>query len=240
MQFSDIGYIIKAQPHAESSVILTVLTSQNGKLTGYVKNGLSKKRLGIYQIGNSVNINAYSRLEESMYSLHIDLLQSNVVAFLGDEKRLSSLSSLCELCNICIPEKDNIEGFYNTVDDFFKHIHEDNWLAYYSYFEFYLLDYLGIGLDLSECAATGAKNNLKYVSPKSGKAISEEAGKPYASRLFAYPQYIVQHNVHPKMQEINETLQMTEFFLNKNFFQLHGLKFPENRASLRNKILNLR
>lgn len=240
MQFSDIGYIIKAQPHAESSVILTVLTSQNGKLTGYVKNGLSKKRLGIYQIGNSVNINAYSRLEENMYSLHIDLLQSNVVAFLGDEKRLSSLSSLCELCNICIPEKDNIEGFYNKVDDFFKHIHEDNWLAYYSYFEFYLLDYLGIGLDLSECAATGAKNNLKYVSPKSGKAISEEAGKPYASRLFAYPQYIVQHNVHPKMQEINETLQMTEFFLNKNFFQLHGLKFPENRASLRNKILNLR
>ena len=67
MQFSDIGYIIKAQPHAESSVILTILTSKNGKVTGYVKNGLSKKKLGIYQIGNSVNLNAYSRLEESMY-----------------------------------------------------------------------------------------------------------------------------------------------------------------------------
>ena len=99
------------------------------------------------------------------------------------------------------------------------------------------MEYLGIGLDLSECAATGSRENLKYVSPKTGKAVCAAAGEPYKDRLYAFPQYIVDKNYHPQQREVLELLKMTEFFLNKNFFQLHGLKFPENRANLRDKLI---
>lgn len=103
---------------------------------------------------------------------------------------------------------------------------------HYSYFEFYLLDFLGIGLDLSECSATGTTENLAYVSPKTGRAVCAEAGEPYKSRLFRFPQYIVDKNYNPELSEVADLLRMTEFFLNKNFFQTHNLKFPPNRANL--------
>ena len=141
------------------------------------------------------------------------------------------------MCNDCLAEKDSIEDFFKKIENFFNLIHEDNWLVYYSYFEYFLLEYLGIGLDLSECAATGSRENLKYVSPKTGKAICAAAGEPYKDRLYAFPQYIVDKNYHPQQREVLELLKMTEFFLNKNFFQLHGLKFPENRANLRDKLI---
>lgn len=238
MQFSDEGYIIKMRRHGESSLILTVLTRHNGKVVGYVKNCLHKKNLGIYQLGNSINLNAYARLEDNLYSFHVDLLRPDAVNFLSSPERLAALGALCELCNDCLPEKEDTESFFNIIDNFFKHILEDNWKTYYSYFEFYLLDYLGIGLDLSECSATGSRTDLKYVSPKSGKAVCASAGDPYKNRLFTYPRYIVEKNYFPGNNEIDNVLKMTEFFLNKNFFQLHGLKFPENRANLRDKLMN--
>lgn len=233
MQFSDEGYIIKSRRHGESGLILTVLTRSNGKISGYVKNAFNSKKNGIYQLGNSVSLNAYARLEENLYSFHVDLLKAEAVNFMSDEAKLSALSSLCELCNICLPEKENIGRFYNIIETFFNNILQENWKVYYSYFEFYLLEYLGIGLDLSECAATGTKENLKYISPKSGKAVCAQAGAPYADRLFLYPKYVIEKKENPPSQEIREVLKLTEFFLNKNFFQAHGLKFPENRANLR-------
>lgn len=236
MQFSDEGYIINMRRHGESSLILTVLTRLNGRISGYVKNCLNKKNLGIFQLGNCVSLNAYSRLEENMYSFHVDLVSPDAVNFMSSPAKLAALSSFASLCNDCFPEKENIEDFFVFVENFFKGIHEDNWLAYYSYFEFYLLEYLGIGLDLSECSATGSRENLRYVSPKTGKAVCEEAGYPYRERLYAYPQYIVDKNYRPKHSEVLDLLAMTEFFLRKNFFQQHGLKFPENRANLRNNL----
>ncbi len=236
MQFSDEGYIINMRRHGENSLILTVLTRNNGKITGYVKNALTKKNLGVYQLGNSIHLNAYARLEENLCTFHTELAVLEAVNFMNAPDKLAALSALCELCNVCLPEKDNIEVFFNKIDNFFKHINECNWITYYSYFEFYLLEYLGIGLDLSECAATGSRENLKYISPKTGRAVCAAAGEAYKDRLYAYPQYIVDKNYSPSLSEVSDLLKMTEFFLNKNFFQTHGLKFPENRANLRNRL----
>lgn len=232
MRYSDEGYIIKTQKHGENSLILTILTRKHGKLVGYAKNCLNKKNLGTFQLGNYIKTDAYSRIEENMLSYRIELISPVSVNFMHDAKKLAVLSSLCSLCNDCLPEKEPLERFYYYVDSFFSLISEDNWLTHYSYFEFYLLEYLGIGLDLSECSATGCKENLAYVSPKTGKAVCHEAGAAYKNRLFMFPQYILKQNYYPNLMELRDLLKMTEFFLNKNFFQSHGLKFPINRANL--------
>lgn len=232
MQFQDEGYIINLRKHGEKSLILTVLSKNNGKITGYVKNCLTKKNLGIYQLGNLVAVDAYARVEDNMLSFKVELSAPYAVNFISSPLKLEALSSFCALCNSCMPENENLERFYYYVDSFFNFISEDNWVTHYSYFEFYLLDYLGVGLDLSECSATGTTENLKYISPKTGKAVCEEAGLPYKDRLFAFPLYIVDKNYHPEPAELLDLLRMTEFFLNKNFFQIHNLKFPSNRANL--------
>lgn len=236
MRFTDEGYIINLRKHGESSLILTVLTREHGKVTGYVKNCLHKRNLGVYQLGNRLQIEAYSRVDENMLSLKAELLEPCAVNFISDARKLAALSSLCELCNAAMPELSPLDRFFYYIESFFNLINEDNWIVHYCFFEFYLLDALGIGLDLSECAATGTTENLAYVSPKSGRAVCEEAGFVYKEKLFAYPHFIVSGNYTPAASEMADLLKMTEFFLTKNFFQTHGLKFPQNRANLLNQL----
>ncbi len=234
MNFTDEGYIINIRKHGERSLILTVLTQAHGKVIGYVKNCLSKKNLSTFQLGNLIQINAYSRLETNMPSMRVELISPFATFFMQSEEKLQVLSSFCSLANTCIPELENLRDLYVFVDDFFKQINEDNWITNYSYFEFYLLEFLGVGLDLSECSATGTKENLTYVSPKTGKAVCAEAGEPYKNRLYLYPHFILDKGIIPNKQELKDALNMTGFFLNKNFFAVHDLKFPQCRVNLAN------
>lgn len=234
MQFNDEGYIVNLRKHGESSLILTVLTREHGKLTGFVKNCLSKKNLATFQLGNLVAVDAYARVDDNMLSLKIELITPTAVNFLQDGQKLQALSSFCGLANTCLPELENLERFYYYVDSFFNLINEDNWLTHYSYFEYYLLEYLGIGLDLSECSATGCTENLTYISPKTGKAVCAEAGEAFKNRLYKFPHFILEQNYYPAPEELADLLKMTEFFLYKNFFQTHSLKFPESRVNLGN------
>ena len=232
MKFTDDGYIINLRKHGERSLILTTLTEKHGKVVGYVKNCISKNSLSTYQPGNHIKIDAYSRLDENMPSFKVELISPTAVFFMQDEKRLQALSSFCALSNICMPELQDLEMFYNRIADFFNSINTPNWLQSYSKFEFYLLDFLGIGLDLSECSATGTTQNLAYVSPKTGKAVCKSAGEPYTNRLYLYPSFILDSQIIPSQSELADALKMTSFFLNKNFFAVHGLKFPECRDNL--------
>ena len=232
MIINDEGYIINLCRHGEKSLILTILTKEHGKMVGYVKNCLNKKSLGVYQQGNQIRVEAYARVEENMWNFHIELIQANAANFITDPKKLAVLSSFCALCKDTMPESQNVENLYLCVERFFNFINEDNWLTHYCYFEFYLMSFLGISLDLEKCAVTGSYDNLKYVSPKSGKAVCEEIGFPYRQQLYKYPQFILDKNYHPQQEEMKNLLEMTGFFLHKNFFRTHYLKFPTNRATL--------
>lgn len=237
MNFEDVGYIINVRKHGNTSVILTVLTKDNGKIKGYVRGALSKKTLSTYQIGNLVHIEGYSRLEENMLSLRVELVNHNVVNFMNDFKKLETLMVFCALCDSCLQEKDPLDRFFFYVASFFDFIMEENWLVHYAFFEFYLLDFLGVGLDLRECAVTGELENLHYVSPKTGRAVTKEVGDEYSNRLYKFPKFIIENNYSPSMEEIDNLFEMTEFFLERNFFRENGLKFPENRASFRKNVV---
>ena len=232
MRFQDEGYIIKQQKYGESSLILTVLSKNHGKIVGFVKNCLHKKNLATFQLGNKLSFEAYARLEENMLSLKPELKLPTSVYFMASSTKLNALGALCEMSDVCLMQNERLDNFYEKIDAFFMNITKINWFEYYARFEFALLGFLGIGLDLSKCAVTGDTKNLRYVSPKSGKAVSEEVGKAYAAKLFSYPQFLFDNNVSAKIDDLQSLLTMTEFFLKKNFFDVHDLKFPNNRGSL--------
>lgn len=233
MQQSGEGYIIKIRNHGEKSAIVTVVCPELGKVVGYVQGALSKRNLGIYQLGNRISFNAYARVEENMLTFKgVELVAAHTADFVLDIHKTSALASMCRLLDSCIAENDDLGSFFNIVDDFFKHINEDNWLVYYSFFEFYLLEFLGIGLDVKQCAVTGSHENLRYISPKTGRAVCEAVGAPYHDKLYAYPQYIVARNYLPTNAAVVDVLKMTGSFLSKNFLRQHNLQLPENRADL--------
>lgn len=233
MQFSSEGYIIKLRNHGEKSLIITLVCPQRGKITAYVNGAKSKKNLGIYQLGNYISFNAYARIEENMLTLKgVELLKSHAVDFMLDTAKTEALSSVCTLLDICVPENDNLGKLYTATNDFFSGISHSNWLVYYSFFEFYLLEYLGVGLDIYSCAVTGKTTDLQYISPKTGRAVCAEIGAPYKEKLFAYPHYIVDKNYMPTTAEVADLLKLTGSFLSKNFLNNHNLQLPQKRANL--------
>jgi DNA repair protein RecO (recombination protein O) len=235
MQFSGEGYIIKIRNHGEKSLILTLVCPQRGKITGFVSGAHTKRSLGIYQLGNYISFNAYARVEENMFNFKgVELVKSYTADFLTDPDKIDALSSLCRLTDICVAENDDLGNLFNMIKDFFQHIHQQNWLVYYSFFEYYLLDFLGVGLDTYKCAITGKTSDLQYISPKTGRAVCAEVGIPYKDRLYAYPHYIVDKNYAPEYAEVADVLTMTGGFLTKNFLSQHNLRLPDNRVGLLN------
>ena len=238
MQVKDEGYIIKILKYGENSLIVTVLSQAHGKMTGFIKSAVTKKKLGVYQLGNKISFNAYARLEENMPQFRgVELLGANVVHFLADSKKLAVLSAFCELFNISIPENEPLEGLVRLIYRFMDNLGDEMWLQNYAVLEFRLLYFLGIGLDLGSCAATGTIENLAFVSPKSGRAVCLEAGLPYKDKLFKYPHFAFEKNVVPSKEDVLDLLKLNEFFLKKNFFDAHGLQFPISRASLLEKLM---
>ncbi len=233
MQVSDEGYIVNILKYGENSLIITIVSVGHGKITGFVKGALTKKKLGVFQLGNKISFNAYARLEDNMPSLKgIELLSSAAPSVLTNPQKLAVLSSFCELCYKTLPENEPLEGLIRSVICFMENLSADDWLKNYAVFEFRLLYFLGIGLDLGSCVVSGRIDHLAYVSPKSGRAVCEEVGRPYQEKLFKYPHFALHRNIVPTLKDVLDLLSMTEFFLKKNFFAVHGLKFPQNRDNL--------
>ena len=95
--------------------------------------------------------------------------------------------------------------------------------------EMAVLSELGFGLDLSKCAATGARDGLVYVSPKSGKAVSAAAGEPFRDRLFGLPAFLREGGAAAPAGDIIEGLKLAAFFLDRHLFEPRGVTFPEQQ-----------
>ncbi len=216
MQIRDEGYVIKAIKYGERSAIVSIVSKHHGKVVGFIKNAFSKKKANIFELGNLVEFEANARLEDNMPIIQAELLKPNTIFFLNSSQKLEILSRLANILNTHLQERQDIERLYYYLQSFFEFISDENWLVHYAFFEFYLLEFLGIGLDLSSCAATDSCQNLAYVSPKSAKAVSREAGLPYKDKLFLYPHFITENNFNPTKQEVLDCLNMTKYFIEKN------------------------
>lgn len=233
MIIKDQGYVLSAKKYGEKALIVTLFTLNVGKITGYVSDGLNKKNLGLFQPGNKLFFEASARLEENMRRLfRIELIEPNAVMMMTDFRRLELMTAVIPMMQRILNENEEAPLLYETAGHFFTSNNLKEMLMWYAYFEFYALEYLGLGLSLDCCAVTGQTEGLTYVSPKTGKAVCKEIGEPYHDHLFAYPHFVVDKTYTPSYTEIFNVLRMTEFFLNENFFKFHNLPMPKTRETL--------
>ena len=240
MIIKDEGYILSAIKYGEKALIVTILSASKGKIVGFVSEGNSKKNRGIFQIGNKIFYEASSRLEENMKRLfRIELVEPNAINFMMDAQKLELISATVPMFIKLLNENEEVLHFYEIIGKFFKANNIKEMLTQYSYFEFYALEYLGLGLMLDCCAVTGQTDELYYVSPKTGKAVCKEIGNPYHDKLFKYPQFVVDKSDSPSYKEIFNVLEMTSYFLKENFFKFHNIKMPESRHKMKDILATL-
>jgi DNA repair protein RecO (recombination protein O) len=190
MEWSERGLIIGLKKHGETSVILELMTRGHGRHLGVVRGGRSKTMQPVLQPGNEVAAVWRARLEEhlGLYAVEPAVLRTDLL--LSSPQGLHGIGLLGALLRL-LPERDPHPGLYDRAQVLLSQLTTPLAPALFVHFELALLADLGFGLDLEECAATGARENLIYVSPKSSRAVSREAGAPWAAKLLPLPDFLL-------------------------------------------------
>jgi DNA repair protein RecO (recombination protein O) len=233
MEWRDEGIVLSARPHGETSVVLELFTHRHGRHLGLVHGGRSRKMRPVVQVGNHVEASWKARISENLGHYSVELRQGFAATVMDEPGALAAMSSMTSLARL-LAERDPHPNLFEVTLFVLGFLNEDGvWPALVVRWELALLDELGFGLDLTSCAATGATENLIYVSPKSGRAVSAEAGEPYRDRLLPLPKFLrAGGSSSATLDEVRAGLDVTGHFLSVRVLAARGLDLPDARTRL--------
>ena len=194
-EWVDKGIVLSVRKYGEKGLIANILTEEHGRHLGWLSNR-SNNILSHIQPGNIVSLSWKSRLIEQIGNYKIELISSVSGKIFDDKLKLQALSSLCALIEKILPERQKYQEIYNATIAFINllllddNIKMNHWIEGYVKWEIGILSSIGFSLKLNECAVTGTKDNLHFVSPKTGKAVSKEGAGNFAPRLLALPNFL--------------------------------------------------
>lgn len=230
MEWKDEGIVLAVRRHGETSAIVEILTSTRGRSLGLVRGGRSRQLRPVLQPGNIVLATWRARLEEHLGNFVIEPLELKAGLLIGEAMRLAALTTLTGEAQL-LPEREPHPRIYDAMRVVLDALEDPGtWPPLLVRWEMGLLDELGFGLDLARCAATGRTENLVYVSPKTGRAVSREAGQAYHDRLLALPAFLrgIQAEM-PGLDDVMDGFKLTGFFLDRHIFGPRGISAPESR-----------
>ncbi len=233
MQWSDEGIVLSVRSHGETAAIAELFTRTHGRHSGLVHGGRSRKLRPVLQTGNHVDAAWKARLSEQLGHVTLELRHGYAAPALDDPLALTGLTSLAALARL-LPERDPHPNLYEVTLFVLSFLDDASvWPALMVRWELALLTELGFGLDLSECAATGSNDQLVYVSPKSGRAVSASAGEPYKERLLALPAFLSKgRQAVVSRSDVMAGLALTGHFIETRVLQPRELAMPEPRRRL--------
>lgn len=188
MDWRDTGILLSSRKHGESAMIIDVFTPERGRHAGVVRGGASRKIAPILQPGAQLDLVWRARLEEHIGSLTVELQRSRAAIAMGDRLALAGLNTVLALLAYSLPEREPHVDLYTRTQNLLDLLgNADLWPLAYLHWELALLDDLGYALDLKSCAVTGSTENLRYISPKSGRAVSADGAGDWVDRLLPFP-----------------------------------------------------
>jgi DNA repair protein RecO (recombination protein O) len=232
MEWQDEGVLIAMRAHGEASAIIEVFTAGHGRHVGVVRGGASRKMAATLQPGTQLAVTWRARLEDHIGSFTVEPVQSRA-ALMSDRLALAGLSAICAMVRAALPERAEHPNLWRATMALLAALgHDPDWPAVYLRWEVTLLEELGFGLDLTRCAVTGARDDLAFVSPKTGRAVSREGAGGWADRLFPLP-YCLMGQGAASRAEIGQGLVITGHFLTRELAETsQGRPLPEARNRL--------
>ncbi len=218
MDWQDEGIILATRPFGETSLIVDLMTAAHGRHSGLVRGGRSKRLRPLLQPGTSVAAVWQARLEDSLGSYRLEATETRTAALIESAPALFGLELVAALLH-ALPERAPHGRLYGALALVVDHLAEPLAGAeLIARFELLFLEEMGFGLDLATCAATGATTELIHVSPKSGRAVSREAGLPYADRLLALPAFLTDPGLRADAPALADAFRLTGHFLARHVF----------------------
>lgn len=230
MDFTDDGIILSARAHGETAAVAEIFTPHHGKWAGLVYGGQGRTQRPILQPGNSVRATWKGRLDDSLGHYTLELTHARAGELMQDRLSLGGLTAACSVAVATLPEREAHARAYHTMRILLDHLGDiDIWPALMARWELGLLAELGFGLTLDKCAATGARDNLNYVSPKSASAVSAEAGEPYKDRMLPLPAFLCDASAEATLADALDGLTTTGHFIETRILHATNAELPEAR-----------
>ena len=238
IEWQDEAALLATRPFGETSVIVEVFSAAHGRHAGVVRGGTSRKVAPLLQPGAQLSVAWKARLDSHLGSFTVEPIRSRAAAAMGDRLALAGLNAVCSLLVMVLPERESHPAFYDRTIALLDLLGQsDVWPLAYLRWEQALLDEMGFGLDLSACAVRGVNEELIYVSPKSGRAVSREGAGEWADRMLPLPEVLAGKG-DASNAEIAKALGTTGYFIEHRLIKSLGDRpVPSARARLLDAIL---
>lgn len=232
MDWVDDGVVIGVRHHGETGVIVDLLTQAHGRHAGFVHGGRSRRQRPVLQPGNGVRVSWKARHEEALGTMVVEPTEMRAARIMDTALALHGTNLVCALARL-LPEREPQPALHALVTALLDGIAErEGTPGAVVRFELALLRELGFGLDLGLCAVTGTTDDLAYVSPKTGRAVSRSAGEPYRDRILALPAFMLARTLEPvPPEDLAAGFRLTEYFLMRDVFAPRGLIMPGSRRA---------
>jgi DNA repair protein RecO (recombination protein O) len=233
MDWSDDGIVLAARPHGEGAAVLSLLTRTHGRHPGLVRGASGALRRSLLQPGATLSASWRSRLADALGTYTCELKTAVPAEVLADRARLDALASACAVLETTLPEREPLTAVFLTSESLLAVLAlAESWAADYVRWELALLAELGYGLDLAQCAVTGAARDLAYVSPRTGRAVTRAVGEPYRPRLLALPRFLTEAGATATPAEIGQGMALSGYFLERYVYGVRHQGLPAARRRL--------
>jgi len=229
MEWSDDAIVLAARPHGETALIVSMLTRERGRHAGLVQGGVSRSKRPMYELGNRMAATWRARLSDHLGAWQCEVTDTPAARLIDDPLRLAALAAAVAVVDEAMPEREPHPAAYDGLAALISVLEGEVFAAAYVGWELGVLAELGFGLDLSQCAATGVNDDLAYVSPRTGKAVSLSAGEPYRDRLLKLPGFLIGRG-GVDAAEVLDGLALTGHFLERHAFAPHNRPIPAART----------
>lgn len=239
MEWDAPAIVLDAQPYGEGDALATVLTEAQGAHRGLARGGASRARAGMWQPGNLVQARWVARTAEQLGSFTAELVHAGAALAMDDPLALAMLASCCAVAAGALTEREAHPRVFSGLLHLIAHLSEGAaMLPELVRWEATLLAELGYGMDLSACAVTGATSDLGFVSPRTGRAVSEAAAGAWAPRLLRLPGFLAGGNASEAV-DWRDGLRLTGHFLERDAFGHRHRPLPAARHMLYDRVAAL-
>lgn len=232
MQWADEGIVLGVRRHGEGNAIVELMTQAHGRHLGLVRGGAGSRLRPVLQPGNAVGVTWRARLDEHLGHFAIEGLRLRAAHAFACAHAAYAITYLAALTRL-LPERDPHPAVHAALETILERVEDGAALApAVVRFELLLLAELGFGLDLARCAATGTAEDLAYVSPRSGRAVSRAAGAPWRERLLRLPPFLADAGAAASAADLRDGFVLTGFFLARRVLDPRGGLHPPERERL--------
>lgn len=237
MEWKAPAIVLDARPYGEGDAIATVMTGAHGVYRGLARGGGARNRSALWQTGNLIAARWVARLADQLGGLTAELVHPSAMRVFDDPLALAIVAAACAVAGSALPEREPHPRAFEGLVHLLLHAPEGAaLLPALIRWEAALLADLGYGLDLGRCAVSGETSGLAWVSPRTGRAVSDAAAGDWRARLLPLPPFLAGGNEAAKSADLRDGLRLTGHFLARDALGHSHRPLPAARRMLYDRV----